>query len=117
MAGYLVAVGLSAGDDLVGLLGRLGPWPETAPAAGALLHLAIAAVYGALFGVTARFLGRRGLLLPVWLVGYLYAAALLMATRLALLPGADALLREIGPVHLALAHLLYGVTLGLLFAW
>jgi hypothetical protein len=80
---------------------------------GALTHLAVASVYGILFGLIWWAL-RRGLrvAVPAWLAGALYGLALLAVAQAVVLPSAGSPLAEIPTLHFALAHLVYGVVLG-----
>jgi hypothetical protein len=116
MAAYLVMVGLVVGEASGLVLGRFDP-NETSPLAGLLMHLAIASVYGALFGLMGwlttriRPFGR----LPGWLAGLAYGLTLLLLARAVILPGVASPLLEISTVHFTLAHVIYGLVLGLLF--
>lgn len=106
---YLVVVGLIGGENVTAMLQRFDSTGTESALTGLLLHLAVAAVYGALFAVGYRLLGQ---LLPVvrsnrigrwtWLPGLLYGLVLwLMASGL-LLPATDSALREIAAVHFAI---------------
>jgi hypothetical protein len=83
-----------------------------------LLHLAVAGVYGILFGILYRVvvLLRKDWLapLPSAVLGMVYGILLLLLARGVLLPGADSALMEIPLLHFGVAHLLFGVSAGLL---
>jgi hypothetical protein len=115
MAIYLVLWGLLAGRGPAAVLGLFDPALRGAAPAGALTHLAVAAVYGILFGLAWWVLGR---MLPganpAWLAGALYGLALLAVAKLVVLPAGGSALAEIPTLHFAVAHLLYGAVLGLL---
>jgi hypothetical protein len=120
MGVYLVVVGLIAGKSVAAVLQQFDSTGNESPLTGLLLHLAVAAVYGALFAVGYRFIGQ---LLPVvgsqrigrliWLPGLIYGTILWLLAHGLLLPAADSILREIPAAHFAIAHALYGVTLAL----
>ncbi len=117
MVAYLVMVELVAGPGPELVLGRFDPNEATSPLTGRLMHLAVASVYGALFGLigwlTARVrpFGR----LPAWLAGLAYGLTLLLLAKAVILPGVASPLLEISTVHFTLAHVIYGLTLGFLF--
>ena len=110
MAVYLVAAGLAGGEDAAASLGRFDPGGNGNAVAGALAHLATAAVYGALFGAARKLTGR----LPAWLAGLGYGALLLGLANGILAMSAGLALRAIAPGHFLIAHLIYGLTLGLM---
>jgi hypothetical protein len=80
---------------------------------GPLTHLAVASVYGILFGLICWVL-QRGLrvTVPAWLVGAVYGLALLAVAKAVVLPSAGSPLDEIPTLHFAMAHVIYGVVLG-----
>jgi len=116
MAAYLWVVGLVQGLPAATVLGRFDPGPAASPLTGALVHLAVSGVYGAIFGLGWRLSGSLPLLrrVPVWALGTAYGLLLLGVAWLVILPGTGALVRDVPLPHLALAHLLYGATLGIL---
>ena len=114
MAAYLVLVGLVVGEGPGTVLARFAPAEGSSAVTGTLVHLAVSAVYGALFGVGWHVARRRRLDPPPWLAGLAYGVILLAVAEAALLAGADSPLREIPLVHFAAAHIIYGVSLGLL---
>ncbi len=120
MAAYLVLIGLLVGDAPAQMLARFDPSGAgtAAPVAGALIHLAVSAVYGLLFGLIywlvgrGRLAGRAGGIL----LGLAYGLVLLFVAQGLLATPAAAPLREVPAVHLAAAHLIYGAILGGLVA-
>jgi hypothetical protein len=113
MGAYLEIWGLLAVRGPGAVLGMFDPSMRGAALAGALTHLAVASVYGILFGLIWWTL-RRGLRLgvPAWLAGAIYGLALLAVAQAVVLPSAGSPLAEIPTLHFALAHLVYGVVLG-----
>jgi uncharacterized membrane protein YqgA involved in biofilm formation len=79
--------------------------------AGALAHLAVAGVYGALFGILVRRLPRR---VPSWLAGLAFGLALWVIAITVLLPGAASSLSAFPAVHFLIAHVMYGGVVGLM---
>lgn len=113
MAGYLALAGVALGEGPGQMLARFAPDAETAALTGALMHLAVASVYGMLFGIGWWLLARRRHALG-WLVGLVYGIALLFVAEVLILPGTDSPLVQIPLVHFALAHVFYGTILGFL---
>ena len=102
---------------LASLLAQFDPGPSPSPFTGALAHLAVAGVYGALFAVLWRWLRQLWKRAPGWLAGAVYGLALYALALLVLrLPAArpEGWLAAVGPLHLAIAHLTYGLGLGYL---
>lgn len=115
MALYLIVVSLVRGLAWSTLLGRFAPGPQSSPLAGALAHLAVAGVYGVLFGLVAWYTPRRWRRrLPGWLMGVVYGLLLWLLAQTVLLPGANSPLQAFPPLHFALGHAFYGLVLGLL---
>jgi hypothetical protein len=115
MAIYLVLWGLTVGLDPGTVLGMFDPGERHIALTGALTHLAVASVYGILFGLLWWAL-RRGLRrgVPAWLAGAVYGLALLLIAKAVVLRAAGSPLAEIPMLHFALAHVIYGATLGFL---
>ncbi len=109
---YLLLAGLTWGDSPVVTLGRFDPGGAGAPAAGLLAHLAVSAVYGAVFALVWRLALRRSRL-PIWAAAVAYGLLLWVLAAGSLLPAAVASLIGIPPVHFAFAHGAYGLILGL----
>ena len=109
---YLLASGLLSGETVALVLGRFSIQTPPDPLQGALLHLAVSSIYGMLFGVVMGLLGGR---FSTWGLALFYVLAIYLLARWVLLPGAGSYLLDVAPVHLALAHLVYGLVLGLWF--
>ena len=112
MAVYFLAAGLIGGEDPTLVLRRFDPSATASPLTGALVHLAVASVYGMLFGVARRFI-RPGWL-PLWLISLVYSVVLLALAETVVMPSAALSLRAVPFWSFALGHLIYGVTLGFL---
>lgn len=109
---YLVISGLLTGAAASVMIGRFSIQVPPNPLQGALLHLAVSAIYGMIFGILWGLVGGR---VSSWVAGVLYALAIYLLARFLLLPGAGSPLLEIVPLHFALAHLVYGLGLGFWF--
>jgi Family of unknown function (DUF6789) len=118
MAVYLVAASLLAGEGPASVLARFDPVRPGSPLIGAVMHLAVSAVYGLLFGVIYRLIGRGRLSgrTAGALMGLVYGLVLLLLAQGLTLTGAGATLREIPVAQFAIAHLVYGLILGWLVA-
>jgi hypothetical protein len=113
MAVYLVIWGATAGLGPGTVLGMFDPSMRGVALTGTLTHLAVASVYGILFGVVWWTLGRGlRLSLPTWLAGAVYGLLLLSAAKVIVLPAAGSPLAEIPTLHFAIAHVIYGAVLG-----
>lgn len=114
MAAALMIGGWLAGEQPERMLARFDPSRLASPLTGALVHLAVSAVYGLLFGVAYRLLGRGR---PAgWTTGALsglaYGLLLLLVARGLTAMDGRAALQEIPAVSFAVAHLVYGLVLG-----
>jgi hypothetical protein len=115
MAIYLLVAGLLGGQSWQAILAQFDPGANPQPLTGALAHLAVAAVYGAVFGVGRRFWPAGWPKLPTWLAGALYGLALWVIALGVTRGRPDGVwLAGSGPVHLGVAHAVYGVALGAL---
>ena len=113
MAAYLALGGLFFGEDPASILARFAPNKNASPVVGALMHLAMSGVYGVVFGVIAATL--LGLARGRWIVrglGVAYGIALVAVALTMILPSAKSPLLSIPSWHLAAAHILYGLALG-----
>lgn len=115
MAAYLALIGLARGEGPGLVLGRFDPGEGASPLTGILAHLAVAGVYGILFAMMRRLISRWRRP-PAWLAGLLYGIALLVLAKTVSLrvAGVNWPLLEIPGLHFALAHGVYGLTLGFL---
>jgi hypothetical protein len=114
MAAYLWLAGLLQGVSIGALFARFDPGQPASPLTGALVHLAVSGVYGVAYGLGLKLAGGLPLAqrAPGWLLGAAYGLALLGVAYGVVLPGTGSPLRELPPIHLAAAHLLYGLALG-----
>lgn len=115
MVAYLFVASLVIGTNWWMVLSHFDPGPEGSPVTGMLTHLAVAGVYGVLFGLVAWFTPRRWRRrLPGWLMGVAYGLLLWLLAQTVLLPGANSPLQTFPTLHFALGHVVYGLVLGLL---
>jgi len=114
MAATLLLLGVVSGTGVAETLGRFDPGADGSALVGALLHLAVSGLYGALFALIYHPLrGRLPVLVrPGWPVGVAYGLTLWLAAQFLLLPDLNAGLSGIAPWQFALAHLVYGALLG-----
>ena len=114
MAIYLIVIGMVTGAGLTATLSAFDLGQGTSPVRGALIHLAVAAIYGMLFSLIYRLLrrgrsiGRSGNVV----IGLAYSLLLWLITQLAFAAGINVALSSLPAVHFAVAHLVYGATLG-----
>jgi hypothetical protein len=114
MGAYLIAAAGAAGESWRALLSGFDSNPVASPWTGALLHLAVAGVYGIVFGLARRLSPRRWQRVPGWFAGLIYGWALVLFAWTVLLPGAASPLLEMSFLRLAGAHAVYGLFLGIL---
>ncbi len=118
MAVYLTVVGMLDGQVWTTILAQFDPSPTPSALTGTLAHLAVSGVYGVFFGIAWRWLRRLWPRVPGWLLGLAYGLALwgvaLLLLRLPAAATTAGWLAGAAPVHLALAHALYGLALGVL---
>ena len=114
MAGVLIVSAWLTGEGPVRMLTRFAPVGSASPLTGAMIHLAVSAVYGLLFGVIYRLIGRgrlagepAGLLL-----GLVYGLALNVVAQGLAATAAGSTLREIPALHFAVSHLVFGAVTG-----
>lgn len=108
---YLVGIALFVEESVTVMVSRFA-LDTMSPLAGVLIHLAISGVYGLIFGLLWRVVAQASL--PVLPTAVGYGLLLWLAAQTMLLPDSGSALREIAPLHFALAHLLYGLTLGMI---
>jgi len=118
MAGVLMVSALLTGEGPVRMLVRFAPAGSASPLTGAMVHLAVSAVYGLLLGVIYRLIGRGRLAggLAGVVVGLVYGLALNVVAQGLAATAAGAALREIPALHFAVSHLVYGAVTGWLIA-
>lgn len=114
MALYLLAASVIAGTGPAATLNAFDLGQGTSPLRGTLIHLAVAAIYGMVFGLIyhaithRRSIGRGGSML----VGLAYGLLLWLITQIAFAVGINVSLNSLAAVQLAVAHVIYGVVLG-----
>jgi hypothetical protein len=109
----LFGFGLFQGSSPAEVLDRFAPpLAERGTLTAGLAHLAVSAVYGAIFGLLWSQLATRRL--PGWLVGLAYGLVLLLVARFLQVSMPDEAL-NLPFVQLLVAHLVYGGSLGGLF--
>lgn len=115
---YLVAAGLLDGEGPAVILSRFTPRGDGSPLLGAAAHLAVSAIYGAIFALLVSQLGRLrpALLRFSWLFGVVYGLGLWLAAELIILPAVDSPLQQIPAAHFAIAHIIFGLILGIALA-
>jgi hypothetical protein len=118
MALYLILAGLTYGESIIASLSRFATEDGSTPLVGLLLHLGVSGVYGIFYDLGCQFTLRRraNTFSPLWVsvIGGLYGLLLMALAWYILLPSTDSPLLETPVLHLGIAHLLYGVALGLL---
>ena len=118
MAAYLLVAGLLAGDNPVDLLAGFSPGSDAAPLTGALMHLAVSGIYGGVFGgswLVSRFWWNA---IPGWqagLLGLAYGFVLWLLAQSVVLPATGSIFAGLPGIQTLVAHVLYGVVLGILF--
>lgn len=118
MAGVLIVSALLTSEGPLRMLVRFAPAGSASPLTGAMIHLAVSAVYGLLFGVIYRLVGRGRLVgRPAGvLLGLVYGLALILVAQGLASTAAGSVLRDIPALHFAVAHLVYGAVTGWLIA-
>ncbi len=111
MAVYLVAAAAIGDDSPATVLSWFDPSAAASPLTGALMHLAVAGVYGVLFGIGFGFVRRWNI--PSWFAGLTYGIALFAFAQLFILPSSHLPIGGISVEHFAISHLIYGLVLGL----
>lgn len=114
MAAYLALAGWITGEGAGVMLGRFDPTGGRA-LVGLLGHLAMSAVLGAGYSLPVTLVLRKRAL-PGWVTGLVYGLALWLLATLVILPATGSALMEVPALHWALAHVVYGLSLGWLVA-
>ena len=112
MAVVIAGCSLMAGQGF-SYLGNFSSGAAVPPLQGLLMHLAMSAIYGMLYGLLHRWIGTGRLQrFPGWLVGLVYALVLWGFAVTVLLPAARALILTLPwPVFFS-GHVAYGLVLG-----
>ncbi len=114
MAIYLLLISAATGAGLVATLNAFDLGYGTSPVRGVLIHLAVAAIYGMVFGLACRVIARRQ---PIGrsggvIIGVMYGLLLWLITHIILAAGINIALSSVPMPQLAVAHAIYGATLG-----
>lgn len=114
MAIYLMISGVLTGAGLAATLSAFDLGQGVSPVRGALIHLAVAALYGMVFSLIYRLLGRGRSISQGGnvLIGVAYGLLLWLISQIALAAGIHVALSGLPAVHFAAAHLAYGALLG-----
>ena len=115
MALYVVLAGLLSGEGPAQVLSRFDPSATPSPVMGTIVHLAVASIYGLLFGLISRWVA-RGRRLNALFSGVVYGLLIFVLAQRVVLPSTTAALREMASIHLAVAHVIYGLALGFLIS-
>jgi hypothetical protein len=115
---FLAVEVLVSGETPLTVLARFGMGELSTPIRGLLSHLAVSAIYGALFGalvwpLLTRFASPS---ISGWLGGLMYAGFLYLLSQFAILPMSNSPLSQLPSWQWALAHGIFGLVLGGLFA-
>lgn len=118
MAAWIVAVEWVNGVPPQTALGYFDPGENGSPLTGLVLHLAVAGVYGLVFGIlTFLVLRIRGVSPKSWwgpVLGALYGLVILGVASSIILPQTASELQALPLWTLTAAHLIYGLGLGTL---
>jgi hypothetical protein len=112
MAVFLAAAGLVQGQTPASVLGVLSISGEANVLTGLLGHLAVAAVYGLVWGVAMAGLGSR-MAMPAMLAGLIYGLVLWGVSQV-LVRSIGTQLALLAPWALLGGHLVYGLVVGFL---
>lgn len=106
---YLVLAGFAQGESPLTVMGYFSPAGSVNPVLGVLAHLAVSAIYGALFGVLLMVPGLRS---RAAAAGAVYGLTLYLLAHYVLIPETQSSLQAFTQFHLVMAHILYGLVLG-----
>jgi hypothetical protein len=114
MAIYLMISGVLTGAGLAATLSAFDLGQGASPVRGALIHLAVAAIYGMVFSLIYRLIGRgrsisRG---GNVIIGLAYGLLLWLITQVAFVAGINVALSSLPMAPFAVAHVVYGAVLG-----
>jgi len=114
MAIYLIVSGVLPGIGVAATLSAFDLGEGTSPVRGAVIHLAVAAIYGMVFGLVYRLIGRgrslgRG---GSSAIGLGFGLLVWLITQLAFAAGINIALSSLPAGHFAVAHVIYGAALG-----
>jgi hypothetical protein len=114
MAIYLVTSGVLTGVGIATILSAFDLGQGTSPVRGVLIHLAMAAIYGMVFSLIYRLIGRGRSIgrSGSVMIGLVYGLLLWVITQIAFATGVNVALSSLPAMHLAVAHVIYGAALG-----
>jgi hypothetical protein len=114
MALLLLIVGALSGDSPVMVMERFDPVGSNNLTTGLLTHLAVSAIYGAIFGLLFLALVHLRPSLPRfgWLAGLIYGLVLYAIAYAGISAGAETGLVDYSTTVLLLAHAVYGLATG-----
>ena len=114
MAIYLIVMGVLTGTGLVATLSAFDLGQGTSPMRGVLIHLAVSAIYGMAFSLIYRLIGRRRSIGRGGsvIIGLVYGLLMWLIAQIAFAAGVNVALSSLSTVHFAVAHAVYGATLG-----
>src|SRR5258706_12565767 len=111
---YLFAASPTLNESPLVLLGRFARVEQTSPAFGFAAHMGMSAVYGILFMLLWRLIGRRVPRNIAPVVGIAYGIVLFLIAELILLPAGQSPLLQIPAIHWGIGQGIYGLVLGYL---
>jgi hypothetical protein len=114
MAIYLMVLNLLRATGVAATLSAFDLGEGTSPVRGAVIHLAVAAIYGMLICLTYRLIGRsrsieRG---GNVIIGLTFGLLVGLITQIAFAAGINVALSSLPAAHLVVAHGIYGGMLG-----
>jgi len=114
MAIYLMISGVLTRIGVAAIFSAFDLGQGASPVRGALIHLAVAAIYGMVFSLIYRLIGRgrtigRG---GNVIIGLAYGLLLWLITQVAFAAGINVALSSLPTLHFAVAHAVYGIVLG-----
>ncbi len=114
MAIYIVLINATLDRGLAATLSAFDLGQGALPVRGVLIHLAIAAIFGVVFGLIHRLIGQRRSIgrSGSATIGLAYGLLLWSIAQVAITAGINVGLGSLPTAHLAAAHLIYGITLG-----
>lgn len=111
----IVLMELVLGKAPLDVLSAFDVTNSASPLVGAFTHLAVAGVYGVVFGLVALVVGRLAgarMTLVLWVaLGALYGMLIFAVAEWFILPRANSILLAVPPGAFAAAHVVYGVVL------
>jgi hypothetical protein len=120
MGMYLALVLIARHQGLAPFLNGLSQVTGSSPLASVFFHLAVSAIYGALFGGISKVFSLKWSgstnTWPSQGLGVIFGALLYLFASTVLISETRNLLQGVLPIHFLIAHLIYGWALGLLMS-